>query len=287
MKRIRASAVETACEVPVGKIVNPTAAEADKRLAFPATPAPGQLGAHKPHFEADLAHLARLAALGEMLTGIAHEINHPSSRLQNYARASIVSLTQPGPLDRDKLVALDAADRARRPTAPVPSSAGCAISAATHPLARPATTFANSCRRRWISCFPTCDLRKIAIELHLDEKARTLYADRIQIQQVLVNLLKNACEAIDISGDSSGQITIRTRLETGWVRFSVSDTGGGLPPVDRSKLFEPFFTTKPTAWESAWPSAGRSSKRPMDGCGQSPTHAAGPSFISPFPQGQR
>ncbi len=92
---------------------------------------------------------------------------------------------------------------------------------------------------------PDVDLRKIAVELHLDEEARTLYADRIQIQQVLVNLLKNACEAIDISGDSSGQITIRTRLETGWVRFSVSDTGGGLPPVDRSKLFEPFFTTKP------------------------------------------
>ncbi len=92
---------------------------------------------------------------------------------------------------------------------------------------------------------PEANRREIAIELQVEQELQTIYADRIQIQQVLVNLLKNACESIASVGISSGQIVVRVRPEGGRVQFSVSDNGHGLPAVDPSQLFEPFFTTKP------------------------------------------
>lgn len=92
---------------------------------------------------------------------------------------------------------------------------------------------------------PEANRREIAVELQVERELQTIYADRIQIQQVLVNLLKNACESIASVGISSGQIVVRVRPEGGRVQFSVSDNGAGLPAVDPSQLFEPFFTTKP------------------------------------------
>jgi signal transduction histidine kinase len=92
---------------------------------------------------------------------------------------------------------------------------------------------------------PEANCREIAIQLQVEQELQTVYADRIQIQQVLVNLLKNACESIASVGISSGQIVVRVHPEGGHVQFSVSDNGLGLSAVDPSQLFEPFFTTKP------------------------------------------
>jgi C4-dicarboxylate-specific signal transduction histidine kinase len=233
--------VKAASEMPAEEIVHTSAQEADnQRLGALAVPVSDQ----NAHFETGLAHLARLAALGEMLAGIVHEINQPLFAIQNYARALTIDLTRRNPLDPNKLMASAGqivleTDRASaivsrlrdfaRKTPPC---------AAQHDVSRLVQEAVDL-------VLPEANRRDIAIELQVEQERQTVYADRIQIQQVLVNLLKNACEAILNVRRNSGQIVVRVRPEGGRVQFSVSDNGAGLPAVDPSQLFEPFFTTKP------------------------------------------
>jgi C4-dicarboxylate-specific signal transduction histidine kinase len=241
MKRISASAVKAACEMPAEEIVPTTAQEADSQRSG-ALPVP--FSEQNADFESGLAHLARLAALGEMLAGIVHEINQPLFAIQNYARALTIDLTQRTPLDHKKLMASAGqivleTDRASaivsrlrdfaRKTPP------CAAQHDVSQLVQEAIDLV----------LPEANCREIAIQLQVEQELQTVYADRIQIQQVLVNLLKNACESIASVGISSGQIVVRVHPEGGHVQFSVSDNGLGLSAVDPSQLFEPFFTTKP------------------------------------------
>ena len=69
--------------------------------------------------------------------------------------------------------------------------------------------------------------------------------DRVQIQQVLVNLLSNAVEAMQTSPADRRRITIRTSVHDAAVEVAVSDRGVGLPPGSETKIFEPFVSTKP------------------------------------------
>jgi C4-dicarboxylate-specific signal transduction histidine kinase len=68
-------------------------------------------------------------------------------------------------------------------------------------------------------------------------------ADRIQLQQVLLNLILNACDAMSANPRGAQQLTLASALQNGAVLISVSDTGCGLPP-DAERVFEPFYTTK-------------------------------------------
>jgi C4-dicarboxylate-specific signal transduction histidine kinase len=243
MKRISASAVKAASQMPAEEILPTTVQEADSNPARSRALSVSS-GDQHAHFETGLAHLARLAALGEMLAGIVHEINQPLFAVQNYARALTIDLTQRNPLDPKKLMASASqivleTDRASsivsrlrdfaRKTSP------CAAQYDVSRLVQEAVDLV----------LPEANRREIAIELQIEPDVQTIYGDRIQLQQVLVNLLKNACEAIATVGINSGQIVVRVRPEGGRVQFSVSDNGAGLPAVDPSQLFESFFTTKP------------------------------------------
>ena len=78
----------------------------------------------------------------------------------------------------------------------------------------------------------------------LDE-LENLYVDDIQIQQILVNLIKNSLDAISEVGQADGRIEIRVLSEGTGVQVAVSDNGPGVPPTLRPRLFDSFFTTKP------------------------------------------
>lgn len=83
------------------------------------------------------------------------------------------------------------------------------------------------------------------VKLDLDAQLPTIMIDRIQIQQVLINLLRNSIEAM-VSVEKR-ELTLETgRDETGFVQVTIRDTGPGLSPEVRSKLFQPFVTTKAT-----------------------------------------
>src|SRR5690606_20571112 len=83
-------------------------------------------------------------------------------------------------------------------------------------------------------------LRSIDCSLTVTEKASAILVDRVQIQQVLLNLLRNAIDAI---GDA-GEISIEVETDDKIVRFTVSDNGPGVPAERVARLFDPFSTTK-------------------------------------------
>ncbi|MEE4218491.1 MAG: ATP-binding protein, partial [Xanthomonadales bacterium] len=91
------------------------------------------------------------------------------------------------------------------------------------------------------------EIKKINTEIHFTPLATPLdlYVDEIQIQQVLVNLVKNSLDALAQPGQAAGQIKIDLRQDGPELQVSVSDNGPGIPPGDHDRLFESFFTTKP------------------------------------------
>jgi signal transduction histidine kinase len=89
----------------------------------------------------------------------------------------------------------------------------------------------------------TANRNSVAVRMELDRALPMITADRVQLQQVLMNLLLNGIEAMR---DSGGELTVASeRTEDGQLSISVSDAGIGLPANDGERIFDAFFTTKP------------------------------------------
>jgi signal transduction histidine kinase len=86
------------------------------------------------------------------------------------------------------------------------------------------------------------DQCSVAMGTELAAEPPTIMADRVQLQQVFMNLMLNAIEAMK---DSGGELTVKSQLQDGQLQFSVSDTGVGLPKETMDQIFSAFFTTKP------------------------------------------
>jgi signal transduction histidine kinase len=82
----------------------------------------------------------------------------------------------------------------------------------------------------------------IAMRTDLSAELRKIMVDRVQLQQVFMNLMLNAIEAMK---DSGGELTVKSELQDGQIEFSVSDTGVGLPAEQMDQIFSAFYTTKP------------------------------------------
>ena len=109
--------------------------------------------------------------------------------------------------------------------------------------------------------------RDTHIRLSLQSEPRLVLVDRVQIEQVIVNLVQNAIEAMEQTPRDGRQVKIACRDSDGEAEISIHDQGSGIGDNDLRQLFEPFFTTKPEAWAWGWPSAGRSWTRMADDCG--------------------
>jgi PAS domain S-box-containing protein len=192
---------------------------------------------------AQLAHVARLSTMGEMVAGIAHEVNQPLYSILNYAKACGNMLARENP-------PLAELRQWNEEIAAAAARAG--------EILRRVRDFV---RRGELHRAPTNinDLihdalgmlafefrrRKIAVELELAGDLPPVALDRVQIQQVLVNLLRNACDAMENPTKRRGQISVDTSNGDGFVTIAVADDGPGLPPDEGLQLFEPFVTTKP------------------------------------------
>ncbi|WP_312886403.1 PAS domain-containing sensor histidine kinase [Rhizobium laguerreae] len=191
----------------------------------------------------ELAHAARVSMLGQLAASIAHEVNQPLAAIINYGKSAKRFLRHPQPdLEDvgscvDKMIsnatrAADVVDRVRklaRKTAPQagPINLFDLIEDAIALIQREAR--ANSVRLRWQS---------------LDDLPEVV-ADRVQVQQVLVNLLMNGIQAMREVGDRSRELCIDTAVvPDGMVRVAVVDCGAGFPTGGEARIFEPFFTTK-------------------------------------------
>ena len=194
--------------------------------------------------QAELIHMSRFTALGEMASTLAHEINQPLTAIANYLTGSRRLLER---MEGDKVEMLreavgQAAEQAMR--------AGLVIRRLRDFVRRGDSERQVESLPRLIeeaSALALVGVKEqgVRVAFDFDPRATLVLADRIQVQQVLLNLVRNALEAMEDS--SRRELTVATRAggETGLVTVEVIDTGPGLPPEIADHLFQPFQTTKP------------------------------------------
>ncbi|WP_338807322.1 PAS domain S-box protein [Pseudomonas chlororaphis] len=203
--------------------------------------------AQQRHHQDELAHTARLVTLGELASGIAHEINQPLAAVVNYANASQRYLqalgTQPQAvqkvaqgLERIAEQATHAAEVIKRLRAFLRKS-GRRVQALD--LAEVARETVRLCAWEAQAC-------QVTIELRLADNLPPVYADRILLEQVLLNLLRNAIEANrEVHPQQGSQIVLGAQASSeGGVEVSVSDQGPGVSAEQLAQLFTPFYTSK-------------------------------------------
>ncbi len=180
----------------------------------------------------------RLAAVGQLVSGVAHEINNPLQAILGFAELLQVQGDVPDSIKPDlRLIQKESA----RACAIIRNLA---IFARQQPGEAAPMGFGDV-----ISAVVELRQRRLEAEnimLEIDDRSSSLVlAVLAELQQVALNFVVNAEQAIMGSGRLPGQITIRAYDVDGYVRFEVEDTGPGVPPEDESRLFQPFFTTKP------------------------------------------
>jgi signal transduction histidine kinase len=192
--------------------------------------------------QAELAHVTRVATLGELAASIAHEINQPLGAVVNNASACVRWLAAQNLEEARQSAALVIADGHR---------AG-EIIGRIRALAKKAPP-----QKDWVDLNATIrdvialarsevQRNGVAVETHLSDDVPLILADRIQVQQVLLNLLMNAIEAM--SGVSTGPRALwvsSERVAATEVLIAVRDSGPGFDPQHIDRLFAAFYTTKP------------------------------------------
>lgn len=188
-------------------------------------------------------HLARLSVLGELSGTLAHELNQPLATISNYAQ-SLVRRTENGCLTEDAVreASGEIAGQAERAAGILGRIRGFAKKrAAVRETVSPRTLADDA-----IALFCGMLANAPEVNLHDDLPAGArVEVDPLQIQQVLLNLLKNGYDATRDLAPARRRLAVRIGNGEGHARISVRDDGPGLEAAAREHLFEPFFTTKP------------------------------------------
>lgn len=190
----------------------------------------------------ELAHVARVSSLGELATGLAHEINQPLATVANYAGTLELALERACPSDPEprRLVgqiqqaSLRAGAIVRRMRNFV---RGAAVQAAPVELNDLVRDVSELCRYE-------ISAANVTLTLELTPQSVLVLADGLQVQQVLVNLIQNAIQAMASASALQRSLRISTEVNTHEVVITVADTGPGFAAEDAEKCFEPFFSTK-------------------------------------------
>jgi two-component system sensor kinase FixL len=187
----------------------------------------------------ELIHVSRLSELGQMVSALAHEVNQPLTALGNYLSAGrrLVASGELGKAQDALGLATEAAGRAgktiRRLRDFVRRDEGEKRSEDLGLVIEEAIALAVAAAER----------KGAHVDLRVLPEARAAFVDRIQVQQVLLNLIRNAIEAAP-EADRPRLIVATTGAGAAEIEVSVTDFGPGLPAEVRAKLFQPFVTTK-------------------------------------------
>jgi two-component system sensor kinase FixL len=196
------------------------------------------------HLEEQLLHADRLVILGELTAGIAHEINQPLTAIAAYADAGCSLIHRAGDPPRQDMHSIcERIGEQSRRAAEVVQRLRKLVRSGTVARARHDI---NQIITNVLLLFEY-EQKKYHINIVFEplDGVERLFVDEIQIQQILVNLVKNGMDAIAAAEIGDGRIVIEVEQLENDVVVSVTDNGPGVAEADRARMFEAFFTTKP------------------------------------------
>ncbi len=193
--------------------------------------------------QSELSRVARLTTVGAMAASIAHEISQPLASIVTNANAGLRWLARSEPNLDEALSALERVVKEGHRAAQIISGIR-------------AMFRKESTERRPVGINEfICDVvatavgemksREISLSLQLFDNLPPVHADRVQLQQVLANLITNAIDSMAAVKDRPHVLGVRSELLDDWVLISVQDTGTGIAPEQAKSIFDAFYTTKP------------------------------------------
>jgi signal transduction histidine kinase len=189
-----------------------------------------------------LIQASKMSTLGEMASGIAHELNQPLSVIRMGA-TFLSKMIQKGKGIQDEELKnvvqeiVGQVDRASAIINHMRDFSRIGVKATELDVNEPIRNIFGILGQQF-------KVRNIEVELDLDDNLPHIMADSNKLEQVLLNLVVNARQAIEEKSESGGKVTIKSFSDKGQAAISVSDTGNGIPEHILDKIFEPFFTTK-------------------------------------------
>jgi two-component system, NtrC family, sensor kinase len=184
--------------------------------------------------QTQLIKTEKLASIGQLAAGVAHEINNPLGTILIYSHLVQKSLEADDPRREDIALVISEANRAKEIVQGL-------LSFAREKKLRASEININDILDEVLSLVVNQSLfHNIKIKKIFDQDLQAIVADETQLKQVFLNIILNAAQAME----GSGKLTISTVLDKRQIKVKISDTGPGIPPEVMGKLFSPFFTTK-------------------------------------------
>ncbi len=193
--------------------------------------------------QAELAHVARLATLGEMATGLAHELNQPLAAIVNYTGGCAARLRSGTWSPDELLAAIEEAGRQAERAGEILRRVRNFVRK-DQPRRTPLSVNEAVAEALRFVAGETRD-RAVRVSMRPAEPPPWTVADHIQIEQVLLNLIRNGFEAMESVAAARRELAVEVRTGDRTVEVAVNDTGVGLPPGPSEQVFTAFYTTKP------------------------------------------
>jgi two-component system sensor kinase FixL len=190
--------------------------------------------------QAEVVHISRLSAMGEMASALAHELNQPLSAIANYMNGArrLIARTPGGDarvaeaIDKSAEQALRAGDIIRRLRDFLARGEG----------ERTVESLAKLVHEACGLALVGAKESNVSVRYQMDPHLDRVLVDRVQIQQVIVNLVRNALDAMQ--NHERRELLVSTSVEDDMAMVTVADTGPGIDPIAAERLFQPFVTTK-------------------------------------------
>ncbi len=185
-----------------------------------------------------LVQAAKLAAVGEMAAGIAHELNNPLTSVTGFTELALDAIPPDSQTRKDLEIVIREAVRARDVVRRLLDFARQGESTRAHTSLNEVIEDVVALSRHLIHT------SGVELQLELEEDLPWVMADSNQMKQVLLNLVHNALQAMPAGGEMSVSTRSASRGGRDWIMVRVCDTGVGIPQSELARIFEPFYTTK-------------------------------------------
>lgn len=185
-----------------------------------------------------LVQAAKLAAVGEMAAGIAHELNNPLTSVTGFAELALDTLPEDSQTRSDLEIVMREASRARNVVRRLLDFARQSESTRARSSLNGVIEDVVALSRHLIHT------SGVELQLELEKSLPWVLVDPNQMKQVLINLVHNALQAMPAGGEMRISTRSASRAARDWIVVSIRDTGVGIPKADQARIFEPFFTTR-------------------------------------------